>query len=106
MKDLFYIITPDRPVFGDYNRAVEWCKERTSWDEEQIKNNIKKCNFKNEVRKLCDMKIALYNSIKWGLTDNLTDKEICTMFRKYLKESPALLQMIKVSNLRNEIEAI
>lgn len=104
MRNLFYIITPDRPAFGDYDKAVKWCKERTSWDEERIKNNIRKCNFRDEVRMLCDMKIAVFSNIKDGLTDNLTDKEICAMFRKCLKESPAFLQMVKVANLRDEVE--
>lgn len=105
MKDLYYIVTRDRHAFDDYDKAVKWCKERTSWNEEQIKENIKKCNFKDEVQRLCDMKITVFSNIKNGLTDNLTDKEICSMFRKCLKESPAFLQMVKVANLRDEIEA-
>lgn len=105
MGNLFYIGGTDRIAFRDYDEAVKWCKNRTPWNEEQIKEKIMKCNFKDEVQKLCDMKIAVYSNIKDGLTDNLTDKEICAMFRKCLKESPAFLQMVKVANLRDEVEA-
>lgn len=65
-------------------------------------------NFKNEVQKLCDMQIELWNDVKNDLKsmDNSTDKEIVTMFQKYLKgkHHEAVLQLIRVNLSINKIE--
>ena len=46
MRDLFYIDTENRfgqiLVFENYDSAVEWCKKATTWNEEQIKNKVRK----------------------------------------------------------------
>lgn len=57
-------------------------------------------DFKNEVQKLCDMQIALWNDMKNELEtmENSTYKEICEIFYKHLREvhHDAVLQLVKV----------
>jgi hypothetical protein len=65
-------------------------------------------NFKNEMQKLCDMQIALWNDMRNDLTvmDNSTDEEICAIFRKHLREThhDAVLQLVKVKIEIDKIE--
>lgn len=67
-------------------------------------------NFKNEMQKLCDMQIALWNDMRNDLEamDNSTDEEICAMFHKHLREEhhEAVLQLIRVKMAMDKIEDI
>ena len=57
-------------------------------------------NLQNEMNKLCDMQIELWNDLKNALeaTNNATEEEICVMFSKHLREThhEAVLQLVKV----------
>ena len=57
-------------------------------------------NLKNEMKKLCDMQVELWNDLRNTLeaTDNSTEEEICAMFRKCLREThhEAVLQLVRV----------
>lgn len=59
-------------------------------------------NFKNEMKKLCDMQVKLWNDMGNDLeaTDNLTDEEIVAIFHKHLREThhDAVLQLVKVKS--------
>lgn len=65
-------------------------------------------NFKNEVQKLCDMQIALWNDMKNDLEamDNSTDEEISTVLLKHLREThhEAVLQLVRVKIAIDKIE--
>ena len=65
-------------------------------------------NFKNEMQKLCDMQIEMWNDIKNDLAvaDNFTDEEVCAIFHKHLMEihHEAVLQLVKVKISMDEIE--
>ena len=67
-------------------------------------------NFKNEMRKLCDMQIALWNDMRNDLEamDNSTDEEICAMFHEHLREEhhEAVLQLVRVKMVMDKIEDI
>lgn len=67
-------------------------------------------NFKNEIKKLCDMQIEMWNDISSDLTvmDNSTEEEICAMFHKHLREKhhEAVLQLVKVKIAIDEIEEV
>ncbi len=67
-----------------------------------------KNNIKNEMQKLCNMQIDMWNDIKNDLTvaNNFTDKEICDIFHKHLREThhKAVLQLVEVKLLMDEIE--
>lgn len=67
-------------------------------------------NFKNEMQKLCDMQIALWNDMRNDLEamDNSTDEEICAMFHKHLREEhhEAVLQLVRVKMVMDKIEDI
>lgn len=67
-------------------------------------------NFKNEMQKLCDMQIALWNDVRNDLEamDNSTDEEICAMFHKHLREEhhEAVLQLVRVKMVMDKIEDI
>ena len=65
-------------------------------------------NFNNEVQKLCDRQIALWNDMRNNLEtmSNSTDEEICAMFHKCLREThhDAVLQLVKVKIAIDKIE--
>lgn len=65
-------------------------------------------NFKNEMKKLCDMQIELWNGIRNDLEviNNHTDEEFIEIFHKHLREThhDAVLQLIKVKIEVNKIE--
>ena len=65
-------------------------------------------NFKDEMKKLCDMQIDLWNGLSNILTtmDNPTDEEICAIFHRHLQEShhEAVLQLIRVKLEMEKIE--
>lgn len=66
-------------------------------------------NFKNEMQKLCDMQIALWNDMKNDLEvmNNFTDEEICVIFHKHFREHyKAVSQLVKVKTIINEIEKV
>ena len=46
-------------------------------------------NFKNEMNKLCDMQIELWNGIRNDLEamNNHTDEEVIEIFHKHLRET-------------------
>ena len=66
-------------------------------------------NFKNEMKKLCDMQIELWNGIRNDLEamNNHTDEEVIEIFYKHLREThhDAVLQLIKVKIEVNKIES-
>lgn len=65
-------------------------------------------NFRNEMQKLCDMQIEMWNDISNDLAamDNSTEEEICAMFHKHLREThhEAVLQLVKVKIAMDKIE--
>lgn len=65
--------------------------------------------FKDEMKKLCDMQIALWNDIENDLEsmDNPTDEEIIAIFRKHLRKThhDAVLQLVKVKIATDKIES-
>ena len=65
-------------------------------------------NFKDEMKKLCDMQIALWNDMENDLAvmDNPTDEEIIAIFREHLREThhDAVLQLVKVKIAIDKIE--
>ena len=65
-------------------------------------------NFKNEIQKLCDMQIELWNDVRNDLEarDNSTDEEISAIFRKHLREThhEAVLQLVRVKIAIDEID--
>ena len=65
-------------------------------------------NFKNEMQKLCDMQIEMWNDISNDLAvmDNSTEEEICAMFHKHLREEhhEAVLQLVRVKIAMDKIE--
>ena len=67
-------------------------------------------NFKNEMQKLCDMQIEMWNDIRNDLEtmDNSTDEEICAMFHKHLREEhhEAVLQLVRVKIAIDKIEGV
>lgn len=67
-------------------------------------------NFKNEMQKLCDMQIAMWNDIRNDLEaiDNPTDEELCAMFHKHLREEhhEAVLQLVRVKIAIDKIEGV
>lgn len=67
-------------------------------------------NLKNELQKLCDMQIALWNDMKNDLEtmDNSTDEEVCAKFHKHLREEhhEAVLQLVKVKIAIDKIEKV
>ena len=67
-------------------------------------------NFKNEMQKLCDMQIEMWNDISNDLAvmDNSTEEEICAMFHKHLREEhhEAVLQLVRVKLEIDRIEEV
>ena len=67
-------------------------------------------NFKNEMKKLCDMQIELWNDIGNDLEtmNNPTNEEIVTIFHKHLREThhDAVLQLVKVKIEVDKIEKV
>ena len=65
-------------------------------------------NLYVEVKKLCDMQIALWNAMRSDLVlmDKSTEEEICAMVRKYLREThhEAVLQLVKVKIAMDKID--
>lgn len=65
-------------------------------------------NFKNEMKKLCDMQVKLWSDMGNDLevTDNLTDEEVVAIFHKHLREThhDAVLQLVKVKSEVDRIE--
>ena len=65
-------------------------------------------NFKNKMQELCDVQIKLWTDVKNDLAvmDNYTDKEICAMFHKHLREihHEAVMQLVRVKIAMDEIE--
>lgn len=65
-------------------------------------------NFKNEMKKLCDMQIEMWNDISNDLAvmDNSTEEEICAMFHKHLREEhhEAVLQLVRVKIAMDKID--
>lgn len=67
-------------------------------------------NFKNEMKKLCDMQIEMWNDISNDLAamDNSTEEEICAMFHKHLRKEhhEAVLQLVRVKIAMDKIEEV
>lgn len=65
-------------------------------------------NFKNEMQKLCDMQIEMWNDVRNDLEamDNPTDEEISTIFHKHLREThhEAVLQLVRVKIALDKID--
>lgn len=65
-------------------------------------------NFKDEIKKLCNMQIEMWNDINNDLEvmDNSTEEEICAMFHKHLREKhhKAVLQLVSVKLEMDKID--